>query len=301
MAIFIDSNSSFLENKESKIIRAYAKLNIRLKITGRRPDGYHELVSIMVPVSLFDALELAINASREIDLSCQGLPAGKSEENLAYLAAQAFFSFTGIARGLSIKLIKNIPVGAGLGGGSSDAASVLLSLNEMFSNPLTLKELLKIAAGLGADVPFFLYSSPCIATGIGDILEPIKDWPEIWYVIVTPPLHVSTSWVYSNVRLKLTTGEYEFILNSLEKEPLDVLSILENDLESVTCSCYPVINELKKLLFDAGAEGALMSGSGPSVFGVFDSRSSALEAEEYLLSEKVGDVFAVEQIYGIRK
>lgn len=254
----------------------------------------------MVPVSLSDSLELIKLPSGKISLSCQGHFTGKDEDNLVYRAADSFFSRTGITPGLAIRLKKNIPVGAGLGGGSSDAASVLSALNEMFSNPLSFKELCELGAGLGADVPFFLYNGPCIARGIGEILEPVKNWPKIWYVIVTPPLHVSTSWVYGKLKLKLTKGEYKFILEFLGKEFFDVSSILENDLESVTCSYFPIIDEIKNSLSDAGAEGVLMSGSGPSVFGIFNSEGAAFQAKEIIIPQNLGDVFAVEQIDGIR-
>jgi 4-diphosphocytidyl-2-C-methyl-D-erythritol kinase len=275
---------------------APAKLNIRLKVMGRRSDGYHELVSIMVPISLFDHLELGTIRQRRISLTCQGLSVPNNEENLAYQAAQAFFSKTGLHPGLSIKLIKNIPVAAGLGGGSSDAACVLRALNEMYSNPFTFEDLKEMAVRLGADIPFFLYSRPCIARGIGEILECIGNWPEFWYVIVTPPIKVSTSWVYGNLKLELTTGEYDFIISLLEKSPLDVAPILENDLEMVTASHFPIINTIKKSLVEAGAEGALMSGSGPSVFGIFRSENQALSAKRHLSSKNLGDVFVVEGI-----
>lgn len=274
-------------------IQAPAKLNIRLKVTGRRPDGYHELVSIMVPVSLFDRLELKKVRQRGITLTCQGISVPNGEENLVHQAAQAFFSRTGIKQRLSIKLIKNIPVAAGLGGGSSDAASTLKGLNEMWSNPLTFQDLTELAASLGADVSFFLHNRPCTVRGIGEILEPIGKWPRFWYVIVTPPLRVSTSWVYGNLKLKLTTDQYEYINKCLEKEPLRMVDILENDLEAVTASYFPVINTIKKSLIDAGASGALMSGSGPSVFGIFESKDHALRAKRHLASQNLGQAFSV--------
>jgi 4-diphosphocytidyl-2-C-methyl-D-erythritol kinase len=273
--------------------QAPAKLNIRLKVTGRRPDGYHELASIMVPVKLFDHLELKKILQRGITLTCQGISVPNGKENLVHQAAQAFFSRTGIKQRLSIKLFKNIPVAAGLGGGSSDAASTLKALNEMWSNPLTFQGLAELAASLGADVPFFLHNRPCTARGIGEILEPIGKWPKFWYVIVTPPLRVSTSWVYGNLKLELTTNQYEYILSALEKEPLKIADILENDLEAVTASHFPVINTIKKSLVDAGAAGALMSGSGPSVFGIFKSKDHALSAKRHLASQNLGEAFAV--------
>lgn len=272
-------------------IKAPAKLNLRLKITGRRPNGYHELISIVIPVDLFDLLELKVIPQSRIKLSCEGLPAPSDENNLVYRAALSFLSETGIQKGIAIKLIKKIPVAAGLGGGSSDAAATLLTLNEIWSKPFSLSKLHALAVQLGADVPFFLHSEPSLATGIGEILEPLKKWPKFWYVIITPPLQVSTSWVYRNVKLKLTRGEYDFIVKFLRSDPFTISAILENDLEEVTAASFPVIETIKKCLVDAGAEGALMTGSGPSVFGVFPSLNQAISAKKSLISQNLGDVF----------
>jgi 4-diphosphocytidyl-2-C-methyl-D-erythritol kinase len=277
-----------------KTVRAPAKLNIRLKITGRRSNGYHELVSIMVPVDLFDRLEL-IPRSSGISLKGEGFSVPADESNLAFKAAHAFFGRTGIDAGVSIRLIKNIPVAAGLGGGSSDAAFTLRALNDLYSTPLSEPHLAEVAVGLGADVPFFLHCRPSLATGIGEILEPIENWPKLWYVIVTPPIRVSTAWVYENLKLALTKGEWAYIVNTLKKEHHRVSDILENDLETVTAHHFPVIQTIKKLLLEMGAEGALMSGSGPSVFGVFTTEEQALRAKRYLTSRNLGDVFAVTQ------
>jgi len=293
---FASNSQSSIEN--SKLL-APAKLNIRLKVTGRRPDGYHELVSIMVPVSLFDHLELEMTFRGPIRLTCQGISVPDNEENLVYRAAQAFFSRTRRESGLSVKLTKNIPVAAGLGGGSSDAAGTLMALNDMCSNPLTSEELAELAVSLGADIPFFLKNRPCMARGIGEVLEPIEKWPEFWYVIVTPSVKVSTAWVYANLKLKLTTGEYDSIITQLESRSYDIAEILENDLETVTASHFPVINTIKKSLMDRGAKGALMTGSGPSVFGIFESKDQALSAERHLVSRDLGNIFVVEGISGL--
>lgn len=274
-------------------IEAPAKINIRLKVVKKRSDGYHELVSIMVPVGLYDKIDLELIDGNGIHISCEDPSVPSNENNLAYRAARSFLSKTGIETGISIKLTKNIPVAAGLGGGSSDAASVLLRLNEIYSDPLSISDLHDLATPLGADVPFFLDCRPSLARGIGEILEPIDNWPEYWYVIVTPPIHVSTSWVYTNIKLELTTGEYDYILSVLKNEPFTISHILENDLEKVTSASFPVIETLKNLLSDAGAEGAIMSGSGPSVFGLFFSFRQALTAKESLTSLDLGDVFLV--------
>lgn len=282
----------------SSIHFAPAKLNVRLKVLGRRPDGYHELVSIMAPVSLYDRIELRTTPDRRIRISCQGFPAPSDEENLACRAARAFFIRTGVDGGVSIRLTKNIPVAAGLGGGSSDAACVLMALNRICSSPLSGKELAEMAIGLGADVPFFLMERSCIARGIGEILEPIENWPKLWYVIITPPILVSTSWVYGNLNvfaasseLELTRGAYQYIISHLKKKPLDIGPILENDLERVTAGRFPVIERIKQSLTEAGADGALMSGSGPSVFGVFQSEDTALRAKAALGDSHLGDIF----------
>jgi len=165
-----------------------AKLNIRLKVTGRRLDGYHELVSVMVPITLCDLLEVRLTRRRGIELSCTGYQVPQDENNLVYKAARSYFSKTGFPKGVFIRITKNIPVAAGMGGGSSDAAATLLSFNEMWESPLSMEGLHDLAAGLGADVPFFLYGRPSLARGIGDILEPLQNWPELWYVVITPTL-----------------------------------------------------------------------------------------------------------------
>ena len=152
-------------------IKTPAKVNVRLKVTGRRSDGYHELVSIMVPVGLFDHLELKNFPDGGIDIHSEGYEIPSDETNLIYLAANAFMAATGITDGISINVKKNIPVAAGLGGGSSDAAAILIALDNIYSRPLSGTELHDIAAKIGADVPFFLNPRPSLATGIGDIIE----------------------------------------------------------------------------------------------------------------------------------
>jgi 4-diphosphocytidyl-2-C-methyl-D-erythritol kinase len=299
------NDQSSIVNRQLSIHYAPAKLNVRLKVTGRRPDGYHELVSIMVPVGLYDRLDLQINSDKRINISCRGFSAPSDEGNLACRAARAFFGKTGMNHGLSITLTKNIPVSAGLGGGSSDAACVLKCLNRNYAFPLTPEELAELALGLGADVPFFLVERPCIARGIGEILEPIENWPELWYIIIMPPIQVSTSWVYGSFNLspasselELTNEAYEDIIKHLDKKPLVIGRMLENDLERITVARFPVIERIKNLLTEAGADGALMSGSGPSVFGVFRSKDKALQVKEALAGRNLGDMFLVQGLTG---
>jgi 4-diphosphocytidyl-2-C-methyl-D-erythritol kinase len=270
--------------------KAPAKLNLRLKVTGRRPDGYHELVSLMVPIDICDVLEFKA-IPETFELVWEGLHVPDDELNLVRRAARAFFARSGVKGGVSVRVTKNIPVAAGLGGGSSDAAATLLSLNHLWSAPLPFETLRELALHLGADVPFFLEPRPSIARGIGEVLEPVEQWPDLWYLIVTPRFQVSTAWVYGNLRLGLTSNEYGRIKSELRKENLVVSQFLENDLESVTSAKFPILDRIKKSLLDAGAEGALMTGSGPSVFGVFGSRKQAEQAQQKILPHDLGRVF----------
>ena len=265
-------------------------MNLRLKVTGRRPDGYHELVSLMVPIDLCDVLAFRVIAEK-VELVWEGLPVPNDEQNLVRRAARAFFAGSGVKGGVSVRVTKNIPVAAGMGGGSSDAAATLFSLNHLWARPLPSETLRELALQLGADVPFFLDPRPSIARGVGEVLEPVERWPDLWYVIVTPRFQVSTAWVYRNLRLGLTSNEYDRIKDQLSKETLVISQFLVNDLESVTSTQFPILDRIKKALLDAGAEGALMTGSGPSVFGVFGSRKQAEQAQEKILPQGLGRVF----------
>jgi len=267
-------------------IKAPAKINARLEITGKRADGYHDLFSIMVPVELFDHIDIKINDSGKITLKSSGFLVPDDPSNLVYRAAKLFLNRAKCEKeGVEIILNKKIPVAAGLGGGSSDAASTLIALNELYSFPITENELLQLALSLGADVPFFIRAVPSIATGIGEILEPIDNWPLYFYLIITPQIEVSTAWVYQNYKMELTSNKYDYIRKSLKNGDIIISDILKNDLEKVTCASFPLISTLKRRILDTGAEGAMMSGSGPSVFGVFKSREKAVTAMEQFASD----------------
>jgi 4-diphosphocytidyl-2-C-methyl-D-erythritol kinase len=284
---------SMMPKPINRRIQAPAKINFMLKVVGKRSDGYHDLVSVMVPVDLYDYIYLHSTRKAGIWLTCRGLSLPSGEGNLVFSAAEAFYREAGITPYIGLTLDKVIPVGAGLGGGSSDAAVTLLALNDHHEKLLSKQRLLAIAAKLGADVPFFLYRRACIATGIGDILEPLDLWPRLWYLIVKPACNVSTEWVYRNFKLELTSTTSEDILNYLKKQPFEISRLLENDLEKVTASYYPVILTIKKALLEAGASGASMSGSGSSVFGVFTDRHRLNDAARVVSSLNLGQVFAV--------
>lgn len=271
---------------------APAKLNLLLKITGQRIDGYHELVSVLVPVALYDKLKIS-KLERGLKVYWSGRELPKGQNNLVNRAAISFFEKTGIRKGAKITAIKKIPVSSGLGGGSSDAAATLKGLNQLWGNSLSSGDLERLALSLGADVPFFLLQRPSIARGIGEILQPMKSFPSFWYVIVSPNLMVSTAWVYKRIKLQLTNKEIQSIVNFSKKAIFNIPELLSNDLEGVTLGKYPFLCSIKDSLIELGALGALMTGSGPSIFGLFDSSRKAYEAGKIIGLQNEGDVFVV--------
>jgi 4-diphosphocytidyl-2-C-methyl-D-erythritol kinase len=282
----------------SLTLQAPAKINLFLNILKRRPDGYHEIESVMQKITLFDILHLS-RQGEAISLFCPGSSVPEDRENIVYKAAQAFFSATGIAPGIQIILEKNIPVAAGLGGGSSDAAAVLLGLNRLLGADLELTRLMDIGLKLGADVPFFVQnSSGAIATSIGECLQKIDAIRDYWIVLVNPGYAVSTKWVYENLPLTSYSNPYILARGRKMPENFDIVppgffEELGNDLEAVTIKRYPEIGDIKKELEKAGAATSLMSGSGPTVFGLFLEEEDA-QRSFMLLSKKYGEnVFLV--------
>jgi 4-diphosphocytidyl-2-C-methyl-D-erythritol kinase len=257
---------------------APAKVNFRLDVLRRRPDGYHDLRMLMQRIGLCDELEISLRDTPGISVRCDGADLPVDDGNLVWRAAAAMLARTDQQTGVDIRLTKNIPVAAGLGGGSSDAATTLCGLNQLLDLGLDNTELMRIGVTLGADVPFFVSGNPAIATGIGDVLTPVEGIPTIWLLLVNPGIHVSTAWVYQN--LQLTTDKVAAKIPVLYKSADDLCAILANDLEAVTLKKFPVILEIKEQLMAAGAHGALMSGSGPTVFAIFSDESSARRAAE---------------------
>ncbi|ACH39779.1 4-diphosphocytidyl-2-C-methyl-D-erythritol kinase [Citrifermentans bemidjiense Bem] len=255
---------------------APAKVNYRLDVLGKRPDGYHELRMIMQRVDLCDEIEIALSDSPGIRVTCgrKGVPDGPG--NIAWRAADALLKLSDKEVGIEITIAKKIPVGAGLGGGSSDAATVLMGVNELLELGLTDERLMEIGVKLGADVPFFVFKKPALAEGIGDRLTALEEVPSLWVVLVNPGIHVSTAWVYQNLRL--TTPDPATIIPRSYSSLNEVCELLSNDLEPVTCGRFPLVSELKEVLLTAGARGSLMSGSGSTVFGLFESESAARHA-----------------------
>lgn len=294
-------------------LKSPAKINWYLKVLGLRDDGFHEIQSLMQKVSLYDILTF----SPSNDLTLQTDLPIPVEKNLVYRAASLLKNTCGTDKGAFITLKKNIPEGAGLGGGSGNAAAALLGLNRLWSLNLPLTDLCRIAEQLGSDVPFFLYGAIASSSGRGEKISACAIKKSIHMLLVKPPFPVSTAWVYGELRsriqeiramrqrsgdrfknfpyfelpnfptsVKLTKKDSEadniaFIIRSIERSEFgDLQDILFNDLESVTMRRFPVISGIKNVLKEQGAVFSMMSGSGPTVFGIFHSSKEAEKASK---------------------
>lgn len=281
-------------------IRAPAKINLSLRVLGKRADGYHLLDTIMAPVSLYDEIEIKkIRAASSrptgepIRISCDhpGVPAGR--ENIVYRAAETILENRRKSVPISIHIKKLIPIGAGLGGGSSDAAATLVGLNRLLGLRCSLPTLEKLALTLGADVPFFIRARPARAQGIGERLRPLRGLPRFWSVLVYPGFPVPTAWVYGNFPQKLTKPLVNTSIATSPNTLSELTSRLQNDLEAVVLKRYPEIGLIKQKLLREDALGVLMSGSGSSVFGVFASKAAAVRAFRRLRKEEGAQTFLV--------
>lgn len=274
-----------------------AKVNLMLDVLGKREDGYHEIESIMTRISIFDELSIHIEEREGLEVTCTG-PAPSGEKNIAYKAALEILKRCPDKIKVKVHIKKNIPVAAGLGGGSSNAATVLLGLNNMLGTGLSRDELMRIGAKLGADVPFFVFEKPAIARGIGEILEGI-DLPKMWFVLVNPNIPVSTADVYRGLNLKigLTKERFDINITNFSSGVEGAARNLHNDLEDVAIRMHPEIGFVKDELLSVGAVSALMSGSGATVFGLFANRERAEEAFDCLSSRhKDWRIFVAENI-----
>ncbi|MEC7786210.1 MAG: 4-(cytidine 5'-diphospho)-2-C-methyl-D-erythritol kinase [Nitrospinota bacterium] len=258
-----------------------AKINLGLHIHKKREDGFHELETILQMVTWFDELQLE-GTSEKVELFCDTPEIPNDETNLVVKAARLFQKhFPGSCAGVNITLKKSIPSGAGLGGGSGNAAGVLLALNHLWDLKISRENLIAISSELGSDVPFFLMSPCAIGTGKGEILEPINNPINLYILMIYPNLPLSTPWVYGNLKLKLTKhkNNISILANFLMRSEFAQLgAALYNDLEPVVFKRYPEILEIKNELLRSGAGGALLSGSGSTVFGIFDKPDLAKKA-----------------------
>ena len=265
--------------------KAYAKINLGLHIVGKRPDGFHDIETIFHRIDLFDVIN--IEKSADISISCTdpSIPAGP--ENLCWKAAEILRKESGTAFGARITIEKNIPVGAGLGGGSSDAASVLTALNEMWGLSLRKDELLRLALNLGSDVPYFLEKSTAYGEGRGERLTPLELNLPYWIVLINPNIHISTPWAYSRLAEE-RNGVFPRRPNLLEGIGDDLVNGIlraENDFEGIVFREHPKIGKIKQQLKEFGALLSLMSGSGSTMFGLFNDKDHAVNALQIFSKE----------------
>lgn len=276
-------------------LRAMAKINLALDVIGRREDGYHEVRMIMQTVNLYDTLTFIrqSNPGITIEANLDYVPVG--EDNLIYKSAKLLMDEFGIKEGLKVSLVKRIPVAAGMAGGSTDAAATFVAVNELFGLGCTKKQLMERAVKVGADVPYCIMGGTALSEGIGEILTPIKDAPNCRLIIAKPPISVSTGFVYKNLKLDENTvhPNVDAMISAVESGSIEAVAAnLGNILESVTEKNYPVISDIKKFITDNGAIGSLMSGSGPTVFGLFDNEEKAEECYKRLKATQLAkDVF----------
>lgn len=262
---------------------APAKINAHLSVLKKRSDGYHLLDTLMIKIDLADEIKLDISGEGiRLCVTGEDLPDGS--DNIVYQAAEKFYRKIEKKPSVQISLSKRIPISAGLGGGSSDAAHTLLGLNRLHGLPLDLDELKTLGLSLGADVPFFLFPETAAhATGIGEELRPATGLPEeMFLVIVNPGWELSTAWVFRNYTFELTTRPKVHIYSNMKKDPFSWGRVAHNDLESVVIPRFSEIGVIKESLLEQGALTALMTGSGPTVFGVFESIEKASNAHKSL-------------------
>lgn len=266
-------------------LKAYGKVNLGLDVVRKREDGYHEVRMIMQTVGVYDKLDLRRSQEPGIRVETNLYYLPNNENNLAYKAARLLMEEFQVKEGIEIQIRKFIPVAAGMAGGSSDAAAVLFGVNKMFSLGLTMEELMERGVKLGADVPYCIMRGTALSEGIGEILTPLPPMPQCKILIAKPPISVSTKFVYENLKLSSLKPEdhpdIDKIAQALGRQDLyGVAENLGNLLETVTVPAHPVIRDIKERMRELGAVNALMSGSGPTVFGLFTSPAAAENAYE---------------------
>lgn len=281
-------------------LKAYGKINLALDVLGRREDGYHEVRMIMQTVGLHDRIDIYRRKEPGIGIRTNLFYLPVNEQNLAHKAARLLMEEFGIREGVSIHLRKFIPVSAGMAGGSADAAAVLFGINKMFGLGLSVKELMERGVTLGADIPYCLLRGTALSEGIGEKLTSLPPMPQCQVLIAKPGISVSTKVVYEKLdAMDLRKEDHPDIDGMIEairrRDLLDVSSRFGNVLELVTAGTYPVISQIEQVMKDYGAVNAMMSGSGPTVFGLFMNPGAAQEAYEALRFGK--EAVLAKQVY----
>lgn len=285
-------------------LKALAKINLGLDVVRRREDGYHEVRMIMQTIQLYDRLDIKRTQEPGIQIQTNLSFLPVNENNLIYKAAKLLMDEFSITDGVSVKLDKRIPVAAGMAGGSTDAAAMLIGVNRLFSLGLTKRELMERGLQIGADVPYCIMRGTALAEGIGEALSPLPPMIKCPVLIAKPSISVSTKFVYQNLKLDDTTihPDIDRLIDDIKAKSLhDIAAHMGNVLETVTIPNYPVIDEIKKHMLSNGAVGAMMSGSGPTVFGLFDDEDTAKKAYKAMRSSHLARQVYLTSVYNNRK
>ena len=286
-----------------------AKINLFLEILGKRDDGYHEVTTVMQTIELYDRLFFRAKKTG-IDIYCSDDSVPTDERNLVFQTAQLLIDETGVKRGVSVEIKKIIPVASGLGGASSNAAGTFIALNKLWDLGLSKEKLLNLSGKIGSDIAFFIYlakddysafsGGTLLGKGKGNEMTDISSFPDSWLILIAPPLAVSTKWAYENLHLELTEEKKDskMIVDALASGDLNLLSkLLFNRFEEVIVPKYPAVGEIKKELLNDGAIGALMSGSGPVVFGLFRDGEDAKESAKRISTRRKEERVYVTRTY----
>ncbi|HWT75385.1 MAG TPA: 4-(cytidine 5'-diphospho)-2-C-methyl-D-erythritol kinase [Mobilitalea sp.] len=270
-------------------VKAYAKINLGLDVLRKREDGYHDVCMIMQSLDLHDTITINKSPIEGISIKTNLSYIPNDQGNLVYKAAALFLDTLSIKEGLNIKLEKSIPVAAGLAGGSSDAAATLKGLNELYQTGLSTEQLMKLGVKIGADVPYCIILGTALSEGIGEVLTSLPPLPSCSILLVKPDISVSTKFVYENLRLtdNILHPDIASMRKALEAGDLNILTRnMDNILQTVTIKNYPIITEIKHKMLELGALTSLMSGSGPTVFGIYKDTELAKNALNYFRKHK---------------
>lgn len=283
-------------------LKARAKINLGLDVIRKREDGYHEVKMIMQSLKMYDELTISKVAEPGITIKTNRSYLPVNEDNLIYKAAKLIMDNYEVTGGVLVELEKFIPVSAGMAGGSSDAAATLVGMNQLFELNIPKKRLMELGKTIGADIPFCIMRGTVLAEGIGEKLTPLDTMPSCPIVIAKPPINVSTKFVYENLKLDgVTHPDIDGMLLAIKEGDMDgICNRLGNVLETVTISKYPVIDEIKQKMLEMGAKGSLMSGSGPTVFGIFEDYGVANKCAEKLRESELAKQVFVTDVFSVR-
>ena len=285
-------------------LKALAKINLGLDVLGKRENGYHDVRMVMQTIYLYDNVTLTKTEEAGIRLECNLFYLPVDETNIAYKAAKLLVDEFDIKEGVHIVLDKHIPVAAGLAGGSANAAAVLVGMNRLFSLGLSQQQLMERGVSLGADVPYCVMRGTVLAEGIGEVLTPLPPLPKCYVLIAKPGISVSTKTVYEKLDSQAIVEhpDIDGILEGLDKQDIyKVASSMGNVLETVTIGDYPIIEEIKNVMKEEGALNAMMSGSGPTVFGIFDDKSKARQAQERMRQLQIAKQVYIANVHNVRR